>query len=126
MCRSEDATYVCRNCGRVVCGKCFNTSQWRCLDCVSKSGNWAVSSPGLPATSLLFFVAMVLIFVGVILLTVGTAWNTGSVNSGVVLIVGPFPIILGSGPYVVPLVVLSIVLLILSIIFFVLVRNRPR
>jgi len=67
-----------------------------------------------------------LIFIGVILITVGTAWNTGSVNGGVVLIVGPFPIILGSGPYAVPMVGLSIVLAILVIIFFLVVRKRAR
>lgn len=82
------------------------------------------ASPGLPVGSFLFFVAMVMIFVGMILIMVSTAWNTGSMNGGAVLIVGPVPIILGSGPYLVPLVGLSIVLTILAIIFFVLVRRR--
>jgi len=67
---------------------------------------------------------MVMIFVGMILIMVSTAWNTGGVNGGAVLIVGPVPIILGSGPYLVPLVGLSIVLTILAIVFFVLVRRR--
>jgi uncharacterized membrane protein len=66
-----------------------------------------------------------MIFVGVFLMTVTSVWNTGAVSGGTVILIGPIPIILGSGPASVPLLILALIFTIISFLFF-LVAGKKR
>jgi len=66
-----------------------------------------------------------MIFVGVLLMTVTSVWNGGVVSGGAVILIGPVPIILGSGPASVPLLILALIFTIVSFLFF-LVAGKKR
>ena len=84
---------------------------------------------GIPVSSrllwlLIFGIAVVL--VGIIVLAVASfaAGSTAS-STGVVIFIGPFPIVFGSGPNAIWLILIGIILAVLSVVFFV-VMNRRR
>ncbi len=83
---------------------------------------------GTPVSSRLFgflILGIALVFVGIVVLAVASAFFGGSGSAGVVIFIGPFPIVFGSGPNAVWLIVIGIILAVLSIVFF-LVMNRRR
>ncbi len=73
----------------------------------------------------LFFLGFLLIIIGAILSMVAVALSGGQASFGGVIIVGPFPIIVGGGPEATLMVILAIILTILSIAIF-LILNRKR
>jgi uncharacterized membrane protein len=78
----------------------------------------------LGLASLLFLLAFAAIFIGTLLLALGSLPNLGSTSGGAVILIGPIPIILGSGPYSFQLIELAVVLTIVAIALFLLVRRR--
>jgi len=74
--------------------------------------------------TLLFFVAFVTIFVGMLLMTLSSLSNLSDVSSGTVILIGPIPIVIGSGSYSWPLVVLAVALTVFSVVFFFLLRRK--
>jgi uncharacterized membrane protein len=72
----------------------------------------------------LFFIGFAVIFVGMLLMAFGSVSNLGRVNGGTIILIGPIPIILGSGPYSVVLIVLATVLTIAGLVFLLLLRRR--
>lgn len=74
--------------------------------------------------TLLFFVAFLVIFVGMILMAFGSLSNLGNVSGGAIILIGPFPIILGNGPYSVALIVLAAVVTIGALAFSLVFRRR--
>ena len=74
--------------------------------------------------TLLFFVAFLTIFVGMLLMAFGSLSNLGNVSGGAIILIGPIPIILGSGPYSVALIALAAVLTIGAFVFFFILRRR--
>jgi len=77
---------------------------------------------GLP--SVLFLLAFAAIFIGLVILALGSLPNPGSVSGGAVILIGPIPIILGSGPYSFVLAALAVVLTIIAAVLFLAVRRR--
>jgi len=74
----------------------------------------------------LFFLAFALIFIGILLMSLAPMLNHGNSGSiGTIILIGPIPIILGSGPYASVIVVLAIILTVVAIIF-VLVFQKLR
>ncbi len=73
---------------------------------------------------MLFLVAFAAIFVGTLLIALGSISNLGSGSAGAVILIGPIPIILGSGPYSFPLIALSVGVTIVAIVFFLVLRRR--
>jgi uncharacterized membrane protein len=116
VCGTQNASYVCRDCGRSVCARCFDATQWRCANCAPSQAH-AVG--GAAAAMWLFFIAFLLISVGMLLMILGASWNTNGLSSGAIILIGPIPIILGSGPYSVPLIVLATVLTLVTLIVLV-------
>ena len=78
----------------------------------------------LGLASLLFLMAFAAIFIGVLLLALGSMSNPGNVSGGAVILIGPIPIILGSGPYSLALIALSVVVTIVAVVLFLIVRRR--
>jgi uncharacterized membrane protein len=50
-------------------------------------------------------------------------YGGGSVSGGVVIFIGPFPIVIGAGPDVSVIILVSVILAVLSVVVF-LVMNR--
>ena len=72
----------------------------------------------------LFFLGFILIIIGITILTLAIALSSGSVSFGGVIIVGPFPIVVGAGPEATLMVILAIILAIISIVMFLIVTRK--
>ena len=88
------------------------------------------SEEGIPISSRLFWLlilGIVLVFVGVIVLVVIASIFSGSSSSGVVVFIGPFPIVFGSGPKATWLILIGVILSVISLVlFFVMNRRRGK
>ena len=128
-CGTRNASFVCHNCSRIACRECFDANRWWCANCSSQLGS-ATGHPSLqmPATWILFFLAFVMIFVGMLLMSFDPILNGGTVGTsgGVVILIGPIPIVLGSGPFSGIMVVLALVLTVCALIFFGVILRRRR
>lgn len=71
-----------------------------------------------------FFVGFAIIIVGVILVVLASVLGGGSGSVGGVIFIGPFPIVFGSGPYAIWLILISLVIAILMIVLFFVWRRR--
>jgi len=67
---------------------------------------------------------IVLVFVGIVILVTASLISGGLESSGVVIFVGPFPIVFGSGPNAAWLILIGIILAILSVVFFFIMKRR--
>jgi len=73
----------------------------------------------------LFFVGFFLAFTGFIVLIIAAALQGNlSVSGGLIIFIGPIPIILGSGPYSVFAILLAVILTIIGFIVFLLLRKQ--
>jgi uncharacterized membrane protein len=73
----------------------------------------------------LFFVGFLLTFIGFIVLIISTVvQENSSVSGGLIIFVGPIPIILGSGPYAVFAILLAVILTIIGFIMFFVLRKQ--
>jgi uncharacterized membrane protein len=67
-----------------------------------------------------------LIFIGIVILAVVSAFFGGSVSAGVVIFIGPFPIVFGKGPDAVWLILIGIIIAVLSIVLFLIMNRKVR
>ncbi len=73
----------------------------------------------------LFVVGFVLVLVGIIIVFVVSSFGGGGVGSGgVVIFIGPFPIVFGVGPGATWLVLIGVILSAISIAIFVISRRK--
>lgn len=76
-------------------------------------------------TMKLFFIGFLLIFTGVIIVIIAAVLNGNSnVTGGLIIFVGPIPIILGSGPYAFYAILFAIMLTIVGFIIFFFLREK--
>ena len=76
---------------------------------------------GIAVSSRLFgflILGIALVFVGIVVLVVASLVLGSSGSVGVVIFIGPFPIVFGSGPNAGWLILIGIILAVLSIVFF--------
>jgi uncharacterized membrane protein len=74
---------------------------------------------------MLFIVGFFMTLIGIIILMVATMLYGGdSANTGVLIFIGPIPIVIGVGPQAWLMVLLSIILAVLSIIMFLLMHRK--
>ena len=71
---------------------------------------------------LILGIALVLIVA--VVLVASSVVSGGSESSGGVIFIGPFPIVFGSGPNTVWLVLIGIILAVLSIVLFLIMNER--
>jgi uncharacterized membrane protein len=84
---------------------------------------------GIEVSSRLFgflIIGVVLIFVGVVVLVVASVVLGGSGSAGVVIFIGPFPIVFGRGPDAAWLILIGIIIAVLSIVLFLIMNRRFR
>ncbi len=72
----------------------------------------------------LFSIAFIIILIGAVLIALSAVTGPGNASGGAVILIGPIPIILGSGPYSVVLVGIAAALTILSLVAYLLLRRR--
>ena len=76
---------------------------------------------------LLLIVGVIIVFVGVaVVLIAAVLYSGGSVSAGVIIFIGPFPIVIGAGPDATWIVLVSVVLAVLSVIVFLVMNRRMR
>jgi uncharacterized membrane protein len=76
---------------------------------------------------LLLISGFVLVFVGIaVILIASVFYGGGSASGGVVIFIGPFPIVIGAGPDVTLVVLFSIILAVLSVVVFLVMNRRMR
>jgi uncharacterized membrane protein len=80
-----------------------------------------------PVATLLLSVAFAMIVIGMLLIAAGSTTGTSSgLNGGAVILIGPIPIILGTGPYSFEMILVAALLTALGLGFFLLVRRKAR
>ena len=65
-----------------------------------------------------------LVLIGIVVLVIVSVFFTSSASVGVVIFIGPFPIVFGAGPNAIWLIIIGIVLAVLSIIAFLVMYRR--
>ncbi len=69
---------------------------------------------------------IVLVFVGIAVLVVASIVLGGSGSVGGIILIGPIPIVFGSGPDAAWLIVISLILTVASIVLFLIMNKRFR
>ena len=132
ICGSNPATYVCSECGRSVCRQCFEPSRWLCSDCYHKreleyvQPDLEASPMPFPSFMKVFLAGFLLIFIGTIILAIAGLMGGISQSFGLVVFVGPIPIILGAGKYSLLAVLAAVILTIIGIVMFLILRGKVR
>jgi uncharacterized membrane protein len=76
---------------------------------------------------LLLTSGFILVFVGIAVILIVAVLNSGgSASGGVVIFIGPFPIVIGAGPDINLIVLFSIILAVLSVVVFLVMNRRIR
>lgn len=129
VCGRLPATYVCQGCGRQTCGNCLDQFTWLCIDCRKKSEAPSALAPVMSGSKFswatwLFIGALLIIIVGTVLVLLGSMSSPGG-SVAFVFLLGPFPIVVGSGPEAFPLIVMAGILTAISLLsMFFLMRRR--
>jgi uncharacterized membrane protein len=75
--------------------------------------------------SVLLLVGTAAIFIGMLLLVLGSVSNLSQgASGGAIILIGPIPIILGSGPNSFALVAIGAVLTLVTVVFFLILRRK--
>jgi uncharacterized membrane protein len=84
---------------------------------------------GIEVSSRLFsflILGVALILVGVVVLVIVSVVLGGSGSAGVVIFIGPFPIVFGKGPDAAWLILIGIIIAVLSTVLFLIMNRRFR
>jgi len=121
------ALHVCRLCKRRVCEEHFNTQDGVCSLCHSRlSLATQATEETLMSAALfkLFFLGFFLMFVGIVVLIVAAALRGDtSASGGLVILIGPIPVILGAGPHASFALLLALILTIVGFVAFFWLRR---
>lgn len=83
------------------------------------------NSASLGGFMLLFAAGFVLVFIGVILVMAASSFGgDGSASSGIIVFIGPFPIVFGAGPNAGWLILIGAILAALSVVMLVLMQRK--
>jgi uncharacterized membrane protein len=83
------------------------------------------NSATLSKFMLLFMAGFALVFIGVLILIVASAFGgNSSASAGIVIFIGPFPIVLGAGPDAAWLILISVILAAISLVLFLVMRRK--
>jgi uncharacterized membrane protein len=82
---------------------------------------------GIEVSSRIFnflILGIAFVFIGIVILIVASVVFGGSGSVGVVIFIGPFPIVFGKGPDAVWLILIGIIITILSIALYLIMNRR--
>jgi uncharacterized membrane protein len=96
----------------------------------AKDNSGEAVDEGVAVSSRLFLLLIsgfVLVCVGIAVIVVASVlYGGGSVSGGVVIFIGPFPIVIGAGPDVSLIILVSVILAVLSVVVFLVMNRRMR
>jgi len=72
----------------------------------------------------LFVVGFLSVIAGGVLLAVSSFFSESNASSSIIILIGPIPIIIGSGPDALAAIILAGILSVVSLMLFVLVRHQ--
>jgi len=72
----------------------------------------------------LLVLGIVVVLVGIVVLAAASFVSGGSSSTGIVVFIGPFPIVFGSGPNGTLLIIIGLILAVLTVAFFVVMNKR--
>ena len=76
---------------------------------------------------LLLVLGFILVVIGItVLLFASWSYGGGSASVGMVIFIGPFPIVIGAGPEVTWVVMFSTILAVLSVVLFIVINRKIR
>lgn len=74
---------------------------------------------------LVFAAGFLLVIVGVLIIAVAAAFGgRASASAGIIVFIGPFPIVAGAGPDAVWLILIGLIIAIISVVMFVIARRK--
>ena len=82
---------------------------------------------GIAVSSRLFgflILGVALVLIGIIVLVIVSVVFSSSTSVGVVIFIGPFPIVFGAGPNALWLIIIGIILAVISIVLFLVMNRR--
>jgi len=126
ICGVNPAMYVCSNCGRNVCSQCFEKNSWLCIECYNKrnqSFKEEMLWTSYPLFIKIFLIGFLLAFLGMIILMVAGLMEGVSQSPGLIVFIGPIPIMLGVGKPSLLAIFLAILLTIIGIVLFFIFRR---
>jgi uncharacterized membrane protein len=91
------------------------------------SGQETEEDEGIALSGWLFgflILGIALVFVGIVVLMVVSLFLGSSGSVGVVVFIGPFPIVFGSGPSTGWLILIGVILAVLIILFFLVMKRK--
>jgi len=126
VCGKRSARYVCQECGRTVCERCIEPYSWLCSECYRKEMG---IEPGVEmkisfSFAKMFVLGFILIFVGSLILVFASLLYGLKASLGGFILIGPIPIVFGSGEYSIPLIILGLALAVICIIAFILLNRH--
>jgi uncharacterized membrane protein len=127
ICGGQEARFVCSRCGRRVCLRDFRQGRWLCTTCDPSARTEAPEfrSAFPVGLSWIFFASLALVFIGMVVMMIASfSQGHGPTSGGVVILVGPIPIILGSGPESTWLIALAAIITVIALIVFLLTRRK--
>jgi uncharacterized membrane protein len=74
--------------------------------------------------SWIFFASFALVFIGMVMMIASFSQGHEATSSGVVILIGPIPIILGSGPESTWLIALAVIITIIALVVFLFTRRK--
>lgn len=129
-CGERISRYICQECSRAICEQCMDLRTWLCSDCYRKSRMEELPeeleeiAPPFSTAMKVLFAGFIIMFIGVIILMIASLFSGFTGSSGIILLLGPIPIILGAGANVTLLLVIAAILTILCIALFVIFGRR--
>jgi uncharacterized membrane protein/ribosomal protein L37AE/L43A len=127
ICGNQEARFVCRRCGRRVCLQDFRQGRWLCTTCEpsARAGAPEFTSASPMGLSWIFIVSFALVFIGMVVMMIASfTQSRGQTSGGVVILIGPIPIILGSGPESTWLIALAAIITVIALGVFLLARRK--
>jgi uncharacterized membrane protein len=127
ICGNQEARFVCSRCGRRVCLQDFRQGRWLCTACEPSPQTEAPEfRTMLPSgLSLIFLASFALVLIGMIVMMIASfSQGQGQGSGGAVILIGPIPIILGSGPESTWMILLAAIITAIALLAFLLTRRK--
>ncbi|MBS7609799.1 B-box zinc finger protein [Candidatus Bathyarchaeota archaeon] len=125
ICGIRRASYLCQGCQRRICEACYDLEKGLCIDC-SSLPKFASSILGLRFERILSL-GIALTMLGIFLMAISSIfriWGSGS-GGGIVIAIGPFPIVIGEkvSPDIVAFIGILLTLLTFGLIVIPILRR---
>jgi LPXTG-motif cell wall-anchored protein len=126
ICGNQEARFVCSRCGRQVCLQDFRQERWLCVTCEPGTPEEPRFRSAFPTRlSWFVFASFALVFIGMAVMMIASfTQSQGPTSGGAVILIGPIPIIIGSGPESNWLILLAAIITAIALAAFLLTRRR--